>query len=127
MKILAALLLVPSLAFTQSVYKCPDSEGRFILQQKPCVGGEGKEIAVKPLENGKGSDQSSLIKYSQQLEEDRNRVAIEKDIAIKKQNEQKAIDETIKKNGIVNGKSDNDRYCSGSGLHTGFCQDYWNK
>ncbi len=66
MKILALLLLEPSLALSQSVYKCPSDEGRFILQQTPCK--EGQEISVKPLTSGNGGDALALVQYGKQLE-----------------------------------------------------------
>lgn len=119
MKILAALLLVPSLALSQSVYKCPSEEGRFILQQQPCK--EGQEIAVKPLTSGNGGDASALIQYSQQLEAERLRAEQERAIAIKTRNERKAVEEAILEKGIVNGRSDIDRYCDRRDADTAYC------
>ncbi len=119
MKILAALLLVPSLALSQSVYKCPSEEGRFILQQQPCK--EGKEIVVKPLTSGNGGDASALIQYGQKLEAERVRVEQERAIAIKTRNERKAVEEAILEKGIVNGRSDIDRYCDRRDADTAYC------
>lgn len=72
MKILAALLLVPSLALSQSFYQCKDSEGKLAFQQIPCTG-EGKAIVVKPLSNGNGGSLMSAESrsYLKTLEESR--------------------------------------------------------
>ena len=119
MKILATLLLVPSLALSQSVYKCPSEEGRFILQQTPCK--EGQEIAVKPLTSGNGGDASALIQYGKQLESERMKAEEERALAIKTRDARKAIEETIKDKGIVNGRSDLDRYCDRKGANWAYC------
>lgn len=119
MKILATLLLVPSLALAQSVYKCPSEEGRFILQQQPCK--EGKEIAVKPLTSGNGGDASALIQYGKQLESERIKAAEERALAIKTRDERKAVEEAILEKGIVNGRSDIDRYCDRRDADTAYC------
>ena len=107
MKILATLLLVPSLGLAQSVYKCPSDEGRFILQQTPCK--EGQEIAVKPLTSGNGGDSSALLQYGKKLETERVRAEQERILAIKTKNERKAIEESITAYGIKDGRSWNDR------------------
>mgnify|MGYP003380156852 CR=1 FL=1 len=109
MKTLALLLLIPSLTFAQSVYKCPDSEGRFILQQKPCVGGEGKEIAVKPLENGQGANASQLVNYSNKLDKEREEKRLAEQQERESADKKKAIEESIKAYGIYDGRSRNDR------------------
>lgn len=119
MKILATLLLIPSLGLAQSVYKCPIEEGKFVLQQQPCK--EGKEIAVKPLANGNGSDASALLQYGKQLESERIKAEEERALAIKTRDARKAIEETIKEKGIVNGRSDTDRYCDRKDADTGYC------
>ena len=120
MKILALLLLVPSLALSQSFYQCKDSEGKLAFQQIPCAG-EGKEIVVKPLSNGNGGDASALIQYGQKLEAERLRAEQERAIAIKTRNERKAVEEAILEKGIVNGRSDIDRYCDRRDADTAYC------
>ena len=120
MKTLALLLLVPSLVVAQPVYKCPTDEGRFVLQQQPCQ--QGQEINVKPLTSGHGGDTSALIQYSKQLESERIKAEQERALAIKTRNERKAIEEAIKEKGIVNGRSDIDRYCDRPGADTAYCE-----
>lgn len=44
MKTLALLLLIPSLTFAQSVYKCPDSEGRFSFSRNLVLAVKAKRL-----------------------------------------------------------------------------------
>ena len=107
MKTLAWVLLIPSLTFAQSVYKCPDTEGRFTLQQTPCA--NGQQIVVSKSVNGQGSDASRLVEYSKKLDEERKRKEEEEIEFKKKAEDAKALEESKRHYGIKNGRSDRDR------------------
>ncbi len=95
MKILATLLLMPSLALSQSFYQCKDSEGKLAFQQIPCTG-EGKAIVVKPLSNGNGGSlmNAESRSYLKTLEESR----------AKQDQENKEYNERLEANNIERGK-----------------------
>ena len=95
MKILTTLLLIPSLALSQSFYQCKDSEGKLAFQQIPCTG-EGKEITVKPLSNGNGGSlmNAESRSYLKTLEEGR----------AKQDQENKEYNERLEANNIERSK-----------------------
>ena len=107
MKTLAFLLLTPSLVFSQTVYKCPDTNGSLKLQQLPCEG--GSEVVIKPISNGKGASAKNELDYARNTQEEKERTKKEEADRIYNENARKAIERTIKEKVIVNGKSYRDR------------------
>jgi hypothetical protein len=106
--VLIVLVFIPALAFSQIVYKCPDSSGTIKFQQLPCDG--GKEVLVKPILNGQGADASKMVEYNRKIDEERNKAEAEKEIALKEENNKRASEEIIKEKGIKNGKTRDERF-----------------
>ena len=123
-KIITVLLLIPNLLIAQTMYKCPSEQG-IKFQQLPCD--NGQSVTVKPLSNGKGADQSSVIEYSKKLSTAREQKEVEREISMKEYEKEKAIQETMKEKGIVNGVSNLDRYCSDWGASRSYCEQFQSK
>ena len=107
MKTLAFLLLIPSLVFSQTMYKCPDTNGSLKLQQLPCEG--GSKVVIRPISNGKGASPKGELEYARNLQAEQEQKKKEEADRIYNENARKAIERTIKEKGIVNGKSYRDR------------------
>lgn len=62
--ILTALLVIPT-AFSQVVYKCPDSSGKIVYQQSPCSNGEAiMQLKPKPIFTPRLTKEHNAIKKS---------------------------------------------------------------
>ena len=73
----ASLAVVPAVAFSQTMYKCPDPSGTIRFQQVPCSPtGGGEEMAVKSIPTGAGSGLSDDAKsYLQERDAQRKQAA----------------------------------------------------
>ena len=117
------LILIPTLAFTQTIYRCPDSSGALKLQQLPCD--NGKEVTIKPLMNGKGSNLSEMMDYANRKKEEQDGLKAEQKKIEQEKNTKRAIEKTVREQGIIDGKTFSERNVDCHTLRGNLKQNCW--